>query len=127
MYDGKKITVGLVLFLGLMTLPFWHTLGKPIPAPQISLDTPQIAKLQEKRCLEPNSYMRVSHMKFLRAWKNTVTRKGNRIFVSSSGKEVTNGFPQACLSCHSNKEQFCDRCHEYVGARTNCYHCHVIA
>ncbi len=124
MDDRKKIIIGLIIFLGLVTSPFWYRLGKTAPAPKVSLDTPKIQKLLEKRCLEPTSYMRASHMELLNAWKNAVTRKGKWIYVSSSGKEVTISLTQTCLSCHSNKEQFCDRCHEYVGARPNCFHCH---
>jgi len=30
-----------------------------------------------------------------------------------------------CLSCHSSKEAFCNRCHEYVGADPYCWECHI--
>jgi hypothetical protein len=33
---------------------------------------------------------------------------------------------QGCLGCHSNKEQFCDTCHNYAGVKPNCWSCHNV-
>ena len=33
---------------------------------------------------------------------------------------------QSCLGCHSNKEQFCDACHNYAGVKPNCWSCHIV-
>ena len=31
-----------------------------------------------------------------------------------------------CLSCHSNKDKFCDECHEYLKVKPYCWDCHII-
>ena len=30
-----------------------------------------------------------------------------------------------CMKCHSNKAEFCDRCHDYAGVSPDCWSCHV--
>ncbi|MCF7809732.1 hypothetical protein K9N50_01950 [bacterium] len=32
----------------------------------------------------------------------------------------------SCIECHSNKEQFCDRCHTYMSVDPYCWDCHII-
>ena len=44
--------LGLVIFIIVITFPFWYGKGKSTPAPVLSLDTPAIAQLKEKRCVE---------------------------------------------------------------------------
>lgn len=126
LYNGKIILTGLLVFTVLVTIPLWKNLGKSPAAPTLSLDTPQIQALAEKRCVEPTAYMRASHMSLIEDWKNAVVRDGYRVYLSSAGKEVPMSLSQTCLGCHSNKEKFCDRCHDYTGVRPNCWSCHVV-
>ncbi len=125
-YNGKPIGIGLIIFVGLLLIPYGYGLIRRSPAPQLSLDTPAIRALAEKRCVESTPYMRANHMEMLNTWRNAVVRDGDRIYVSSSGKEVPMSLSQTCLSCHSNKEQFCDRCHNYAAVQPACFNCHVI-
>jgi hypothetical protein len=30
-----------------------------------------------------------------------------------------------CLDCHSNKAEFCDRCHNYASVSPYCWDCHI--
>ena len=30
-----------------------------------------------------------------------------------------------CMSCHTDKAKFCDRCHDTVGVAPYCWDCHV--
>ncbi len=126
LYDGSKILVGVLIFLGLLSIPFWYSLGKSPAAPALSLDTPAIQALAQKRCIEPTSYMRANHMDLIEAWRGAVVRDGYRVYMSSSGKEVAMSLSQTCLGCHSNKEKFCDTCHNYAGVKPACWSCHVI-
>ncbi|NQT35640.1 hypothetical protein HQ587_10660 [bacterium] len=32
----------------------------------------------------------------------------------------------SCLDCHSNKSNFCDKCHNYVAVDPYCWECHII-
>jgi [DsrC]-trisulfide reductase subunit J len=126
MYDAKKIVPGLLIFLGLVTFPFWFSGGKAAPPPGLKLDTPAIQQLKEKKCIEPTAYMRANHMELLDYWRNSVVRQGDRIYKASDGKEYPLSLSGTCLECHSNKEQFCDRCHTYEAVKPTCWSCHVI-
>jgi hypothetical protein len=126
MYDARKIIPGVVIFLGLASFPLWWGHGKSAPPPEISLNTPAIQRLAEKRCVEPTPYMRANHMEFLNTWRNAVVRQGDRIYTASSGKEYDMSLSGTCLGCHSNHEQFCDRCHNYEGVRPACWSCHNV-
>ncbi|MGD0886841.1 MAG: hypothetical protein ABSA46_18525 [Thermodesulfovibrionales bacterium] len=41
-YDGGKIIIGLVIFVGLVTFPFFYNIGKPNVKPEPKPDTPEI-------------------------------------------------------------------------------------
>jgi hypothetical protein len=126
MSDAKKVSIGILIFLVLLTFPFWYGKGRAVPSLQLKIDTPEIARLAEKKCLEPTAYMRASHMGLIDSWREAVVREGQRYYVTSSGKNVTMSLSQSCLGCHSNKEQFCDTCHNYAGVKPNCWSCHNV-
>jgi [DsrC]-trisulfide reductase subunit J len=126
MYDAKKIVPGLLIFLALMTFPLWFSRGKAASPPDLKLDTPTIQQLKEKRCIESTAYMSAQHMKLLDDWRQAVVRQGDRIYVASDGKQYGMSLSGTCLSCHSNKEQFCDRCHNYEEVKPTCWSCHVV-
>lgn len=120
------IALGLVIFIIGITFPFWYGKGRSTPAPVLSLDTPAISQLKEKRCIEDTSYMRESHMKLLNAWRDEVVREGHRLYTAKDGRTFEKSLTGNCIQCHSNKEQFCDRCHNYVGAKPTCFNCHIV-
>ncbi len=126
MYDAKKVFLGVLIFLVLLTFPFWYGRGKAIPALRLSLDTPQIQQLAEKKCIEPTAYMRSSHMELIGRWRTAVVREGEDLYVASDGKRINMSLSQNCLGCHSNKEQFCDTCHNYAAVKPNCWSCHNV-
>jgi len=125
MYDAGKIIPGVVIFLGLVTFPMWFGHGKSALPPELPIDTPAIRQMVEKRCLEATSYMKANHMELLDSWRNEVVREGNRIYLASDGKKYEMSLSHTCLNCHSNKDQFCDRCHNYEGVKPTCWNCHV--
>ncbi len=49
--------------------------GKPAAPPELNLDTPAIAALTEKRCVEDAAFMRANHMKLLQAWRDESVRE----------------------------------------------------
>lgn len=108
-----------------VTFPFWYGKGKSSP-PLLSLDTPVIAQMQNKKCVEDQSYMRANHMKMLQAWRDEAVREGKRLYTAKDGSVYEKSLTGACIQCHSNKERFCDRCHNYVGAKPTCFNCHVV-
>ena len=116
----------MVIFILLITFPFWYGKGKATPPPALSIDTPVIAQLPEKRCVEETAFMRANHMKLLNAWRDEAVREGRRVYTAKDGRTFEKSLTGACLQCHSNKEQFCDRCHNYVGAKPACFDCHIV-
>jgi hypothetical protein len=124
--DRGKIIAGIVIFLIAATFPLWHGKGRAVPPPDLKLDTPAIEALKEKLCVEPAPYMRANHMKLLTAWRDSAVREGNRSYLAADGRVHEVSLTGTCLKCHSNKTQFCDRCHDYAGAKPNCWSCHII-
>ena len=122
MYDKGIITVGLAIFVALITFPFWFNLGKAAPAPERILTAEAKAA---KECILAAGLMRTEHMQLLNDWRNTVVRDGMRLYQSSSGKQYEMSLSNTCLECHSNKAEFCDRCHNYVAVTPFCWDCHI--
>lgn len=125
MNDYRYIFTGLIVFIVLMTFPFWANAGKEAPAPAPSLDTTVIQELPEKQCVEGTEYMRANHMKLLDDWRTQVVRDGKRIYVADNGKEYEMSLEKTCLQCHANKAQFCDQCHTYLDVQPDCWTCHI--
>ena len=121
MHDAGKILLGLAAFLVLISLPFWYTasIGKPGARPE--LKTPQ----GEEQCVESKEYMRDSHMDLLDSWRDAVIRDGKHVYVSTSGAHYDISLTNTCLKCHAEREQFCDKCHEYVSLTPFCWDYHV--
>ena len=118
------IIIGLAIFIMLATFPFWYAGGKSERAPQIDLNTPAINSLTPKQCVAPTAYMKTKHMKLLDEWRGDVVRNNNRVYVTPDGRRFDKSLSKTCLQCHSNKEQFCNRCHNYAGANPKCWDCH---
>lgn len=125
MYGSGKVITGLVIFLGLLAFPFWYNVGKPAARPAVGLDTPTIRQLAEKECVADTQYMRTSHMELLNEWRNRVVRGGEKIYVTDRGKQYEMSLQNTCLKCHSNQKQFCDRCHDSLGVKPDCWGCHT--
>ena len=121
MYNGGKIITGLIIFVLLISAPFWLNVGQANELPDISLDTPAINQLSEKQCVESVEFMRSQHPQLLNDWRDQVVREGESIYVSSSGKMYEMSLDNNCLQCHSNQSQFCDACHTYTSVELYCW------
>jgi hypothetical protein len=122
MKDKNKILAGLAVFIAIVTLPFWFNMGKAAPAPEVELT----AKAKEaKKCVMDTEYMTAEHMQLLDVWRHEVVRNGVRMFTNAEGKQFNMSLSNTCLDCHSNKEQFCDRCHDYASVKPYCWDCHI--
>jgi len=124
MYDAGKIIAGIIIFVGLITFPFWYNMGKAAQAPKPKLPT------KVKECVESTPYMKTSHMQLLNEWRDSVVREGNRLYVAINGRKfdmsLSNmSFSDSCMGCHSSKVEFCDQCHNYVGVKPYCWDCHI--
>jgi hypothetical protein len=122
MKDKKFIIAGVIVFIVIATFPFWYNRGKAAPAPE-----PQLTEKAKaaKVCVRSTEYMRAEHMQLLDLWRDSVVRRGDRIYVNPGGHEYTMSLTNTCLDCHSNKTEFCDRCHNYASVRPYCWDCHI--
>ncbi|MEW6109586.1 MAG: sulfate reduction electron transfer complex DsrMKJOP subunit DsrJ [Nitrospirota bacterium] len=129
MYDGGKIIAGLIIFLALVTFPFYNNIGKANAKPEPKTDTPEILKWEQeygrKECIESKEFMRPNHMQMLNGWRDSVVRNGDRIYVNSTGKSFNMSLQNTCMHCHSNKKDFCDKCHNYMAVVPYCWDCHI--
>jgi hypothetical protein len=119
MYNAGKIIIGLIIFIGLVTSPYWLAGGKASPPPKLEVGT------KEKQCVESTAYMKSSHMILLNEWRDEVVRNGKRLYTNSQGKTYEMSLQNTCTKCHAKKTQFCDRCHNYVDASPKCWDCHL--
>ena len=87
MYDKGKILIGLILFILVMTFPFYYNLGRTSVKPQPSLETPEINAMQKKQCVKPKEFMKAEHMQVLDDWRDSVVREGNRVYGEIDGKQ----------------------------------------
>ncbi|HBL17036.1 MAG TPA: menaquinol oxidoreductase [Elusimicrobia bacterium] len=121
MNDRGLILGGLLLFVGLITLPVWYNVaaGTPSRPPELKLPA------QGKDPFGTAEYMRASHMSLLVAWRDEVVRGGERTVVGRDGKTYAKSLTRTCMDCHSSRAEFCDRCHGYTSARVSCWDCHA--
>ena len=120
MSDKAKIIVGLAAFLVLALFPIWYALGSAADASRPELELP------EGSCVEDTQYMIPNHMNLLNEWRDAVVRDGAKKYTSfSSGQKYDMSLTGTCMSCHSNRETFCQRCHDYANVQPGCWDCHL--
>jgi cytochrome c len=122
MFDGGKIWTLLIIFLALLLFPLWYQKGNAVPAPEPVLSS--VAK-EAGKCIESKEYMTTEHMKMLDRWRMEVVRDGERYYTNSEGKIYNKSLQLECMRCHSNKSEFCDKCHNYAGVDPFCWDCHI--
>jgi hypothetical protein len=120
-YDTSKIMGGIIIFLIVVLSSIWYNAvtGRASYVPELKLPP------DEKQCVESASYMRVNHIELLNLWKETVVRTGERTYTAGDGKTYTMSLVGTCMKCHTNKAEFCDRCHNYADVQPKCWDCHL--
>ncbi|MBF0099496.1 MAG: sulfate reduction electron transfer complex DsrMKJOP subunit DsrJ [Desulfobacterales bacterium] len=124
---NEKILIygGLFVFCAVVTFPFWYNLGNASVAPEILLSA---AAKEAQTCVADKSYMKNQHMQILNIWREDVVRQGTRSFQGMNGKMYTMSLSSgkdSCMGCHTNRSQFCDRCHTYASVNPYCWDCHI--
>jgi hypothetical protein len=121
-YDKGKVILGLAIFLCLASFPVWYVAasGKADYRP-----TPVIAT-SDNQCVESTQYMKEYHMQLLQKWRDESVRNGHSTYTAGDNRTYDISLTGTCLSCHSNKAEFCDSCHNYEGVTPNCWSCHNV-
>lgn len=128
MYDFSKVIIGLIIFCGLITSPFWINLSAGIAVNKIDSVDKNIKTIRNKlkkegknNCIQDREYMKTNHMELLNNWRNNVIRNNIRFYNNN----IEMGLSNTCMKCHSNKSEFCDQCHNYLCVSPYCWDCHV--
>lgn len=120
MYHQKQIITGLVIFVLLLTFPFWYSLG------QASYETPEPALPEdETQCIESTEWMRANHMELLNTWRDQSVRMDTPVYVNSEGEQMEISLQKTCMECHTNQSQFCTVCHDTAAVSPYCWDCHI--
>jgi hypothetical protein len=100
-------------FAIVILLPVILSLLKPLWAaePEVFLEAPDS---RWESCVKDPEYMRYHHMDLLKEVRSDVIRKGLKGGITLKG----------CGVCHTNREAFCDRCHEKASVSLDCFGCH---
>ncbi len=124
MHGTPKNVAAVAIFFLLLASPHLINLvyAKPWVGP--SEDTPRIRALAEKECVEDEAWMRRNHMNLLLTWRDEALRDTHRVYVNGEGRRYDVSLIRTCLGCHSNRSEFCDRCHAYAGVQPYCWRCH---
>ncbi len=117
MYNKKYVIPFIIIFVVGFFMPVWYnamagTLGY---APKLQLPSGS--------CIENAHWMAANHMLLLKDWRNHAVRQGEVIYHSSNGKTYYTAI-YTCWECHKSRKEFCDKCHNYLGVRPECWDCH---
>jgi hypothetical protein len=122
MYDAGKIIPGLLVFVGIVTIPMWYNAiagGEAAP--------PEIEKPEGyENCVAETEFMRRAHMDLVADWRDASVRDGDRVWVAHDGQRYLKSLTGTCLGCHTDKSASCDRCHEHLAVQPVCWDCHVV-
>lgn len=120
---GKSALIALLCFAGfgtMLALVFAHSGGaEPWEKPALALPE------TNEPCVESREAMRANHMKILEAWRDLAVREGKREFVDAKGRTQRISLQEGCLSCHADRQNFCESCHRSQGVTPYCWDCHV--
>ena len=140
MYNAKYIWPGVIAFLALFTAPFWLNVGSGKYAyPDVAVpkakaasveawaQKPQAERLAEPgtACIMPKEYMRAEHMQILNTWRDQALREEKREYTGADGAKWEVSLQNTCMKCHTNKVEFCDKCHDSNSVSPYCWDCHV--
>lgn len=123
MHDRSKIILGLIVFILIVTIPFTYNIitgNNSGGAPELEI-LPQAGD----KCVKSVDYMRPNHMDLLNDWRDEVVRDGDRYTKGPHGNAIEKSLSNTCMDCHSNKENFCNRCHNYMAVDPYCWDCHI--
>lgn len=121
MYDASKVITGIIIFVLLVASPLFYNLatGQASYVPELKTDD------AGSQCVRSKEFMKARHMELLNQWRTEVVRGGDRFFTAPDGKVYEKSLTNTCMNCHTQKEEFCDKCHDYTGVgQPKCWNCH---
>ncbi|CAK8724202.1 Putative sulfite reductase-associated electron transfer protein DsrJ [Candidatus Electronema halotolerans] len=134
MYDSGKIIPGLLIFVLLITFPFWYNnlIGDAGAVPPATNN-----KIAESHKAFDNMLQSMGMKSFPNGAQHALTTEEMRakhmdmikdIHVTAQGYDPAKAGQKptmSCLTCHGTKEQFCDSCHAHAAVTIpDCWTCH---
>ncbi len=119
MYNKGYVLLGIALIILIFVFPTAYNIANGAKT-EITL-----AKARGE-CIRNVEWMKANHMILLKQWRYERIREGKLYYTSpDTGKTYIMSF-DTCFKCHTNKADFCDKCHEYSGVnKPYCFSCHV--
>ncbi len=113
----------VIVFLAWFTSPFWANAA----VGQVVWNVALLAAGAGSVCIMDTADIRVEHMELLDDWRDEAIREGHRgrKNLDRGARFRHKSLTKTCLGCHTDREAFCDRCHEYVDKDPYCWDCHV--
>jgi len=104
------LTLTVLLFpIAYSVIRFAVSEANPDSRPFLEMPDPKYEK-----CVRDTVYMRFHHMDLLKEIRDDVMRRGVRGSISFS----------SCRECHTDRERFCNQCHQAVSLNVDCFGCH---
>ena len=108
---GNRIAVAVMALVIVSPIGFSAVSSAISRGPQPFLERPDQG---QRACVKDTEYMRFHHMDYLKEIREEYVRYGIREAKGLS----------SCKGCHTNRERFCDRCHQTVDLNIDCFGCH---
>lgn len=136
MQNSGKIIIGIIIFLAILSIPVIVTQVSgnanyvPDPQPPDEEVVEAFSGSTDYECMESTEYMRVNHMKLLLDYREWAVRDDNRsdpgdiYYIDANGNKKVFSLNGTCLGCHTDREVFCDVCHDYTATQLGCWDCH---
>jgi len=96
--------------------PLGYSLARSVFSWGAERGQPFLAKPETKSagCVRDNTWMRFHHMDLLKQVRDEAVREGKRGNIGLN----------TCRECHTNRERFCNECHNAVNLHVDCFRCH---
>jgi hypothetical protein len=115
MFNERKHILAVVIPVIIILLPIGYSLVNGIisgtPSAKPFLDMPDT---QYENCVRDTEYMRFHHWELLKELRDDTVRLRKRMDITVD----------ECRKCHSNRAGFCNRCHDAVNLKLDCWGCH---
>ena len=114
--NGRALLASIPVLIILLPLVCYIARGVVSLGGEPSEPLLELPNAKYTSCMEGKDaqYMRYRHWEYLMELREEVVRYGNR----------TRGGLYTCRECHQSREAFCDRCHDAVSLKPDCFDCH---
>ena len=113
--DGGQALLVVIVLLVLL-FPLGYSIACRVIGQDPGLAGPFLERPDARfdRCVKATEYMRFHHWELLKELRDETVRLRKRMDITVDD----------CRKCHSNREGFCNRCHDAVNLKPDCWGCH---